>query len=219
MTTDSSIVGSSAGLLADRAGRRRSCQSRRLAGYRSGRPHVYRVCMDMQRTYFRLCSSCKRELPFESTYFTCSVSTCNRRRTGLTFCSLPCFEAHVPIVRHREAWAEEQRAPTRDEWAQQQAAELAEAAVADEPARDPKRERRIVGVGTSGAQPALRDEALPRDVLIVASKLKAYIRARSGMNTSDGVMDALSDIVRELCDGAIRKAAADGRKTVLDRDF
>jgi len=25
--------------------------------------------------------------------------------------------------------------------------------------------------------------------------------------------------VRELCDGAIRKAVADGRKTVMDRDF
>jgi histone H3/H4 len=39
------------------------------------------------------------------------------------------------------------------------------------------------------------------------------------MNTSDGVMDVLSDIVRELCDGAIRKAAQEGRKTVMDRDF
>jgi histone H3/H4 len=62
-------------------------------------------------------------------------------------------------------------------------------------------------------------EGVPRDVLIVASKLKAYIRARSGLNTSDGVIDALSDIVRELCDAAIGKAAADGRKTVMDRDF
>lgn len=184
--------------------------------------------MDMQRTYFRLCSSCKRELPFESTYYTCSVSTCNRKRTGLTFCSLPCFEAHVPIVRHREAWAEEQRAPTRAEWAEQQAAELAEAATDDDEPREPReprRERRIVGTTTGGGvarEPqavTLTDRGVPRDVLIVASKLKAYIRARSGMNTSDGVMDVLSDIVRELCDGAIRKAAADGRKTVLDRDF
>lgn len=175
--------------------------------------------MDMQRTYFRLCSSCKRELPFESTYFTCSVSTCNRKRTGLTFCSLPCFEAHVPIVRHREAWAEEQRAPTREQWAEEQAAELAEAASDDEQSRESRRERRIVGVGAPGAPPALRDDAIPRDVLIVASKLKAYIRARSGLNTSDGVIEVLSDIVRELCDGAIRKAAAEGRKTVMDRDF
>lgn len=179
--------------------------------------------MDPVRSYFRLCSSCKRELPFESTYFTCSVSTCNRKRTGLTFCSLPCFEAHVPIIRHREAWAEEQRAPSRDQWAAEQAAEQAESAPDKDQPREPsepRRERRIVGVGAapSGAM-ALRDEGVPRDVLIVVSKLKAYIRARSGMNTSDGAMDVLSDIVRELCDAAIRKAAAEGRKTVLDRDF
>ena len=177
--------------------------------------------MDTQRTYFRLCSSCKRELAFESTYFTCSVSTCNRKRTGLTFCSLPCFEAHVPIVRHREAWAEEQRAPTRADWAEQQLAEQAEAE-ADEPREpsEPRRERRIVGVGAGTPQSvALSDHGVPRDVLIVTSKLKAYIRARSGLNTSDGVIDVLSDIVRELCDAAIRKAAADGRKTVMDRDF
>ena len=62
--------------------------------------------MEPPRTYFRLCSSCKKELPFQSAYYVCSVSTCNRKRTGLTFCSLPCFEAHVPTVRHREAWAE-----------------------------------------------------------------------------------------------------------------
>jgi hypothetical protein len=176
--------------------------------------------MDMQRTHFRLCSSCKRELPFEGKYFTCSVSTCNRKRTGLTFCSLPCFEAHVPVVRHREAWAEEQRAPTREQWLEEQAAELADEAAARELPAESRRERRIVGAGAQEPQSAaLRDQGVPRDVLIIASKLKAYIRARSGMNTSDGVMDALSDIVRELCDGAIRKAAADGRKTVMDRDF
>jgi histone H3/H4 len=65
----------------------------------------------------------------------------------------------------------------------------------------------------------LQDQGLPRDVLIVVSKLKAYVRARSGMNTSDSAVDILSDIVRELCDAAIRKAAAEGRKTVMDRDF
>jgi hypothetical protein len=176
--------------------------------------------MDMQRTHFRLCSSCKRELPFAGKYFTCSVSTCNRKRTGLTFCSLPCFEAHVPIVRHREAWAEEQRAPTREQWLEQQAAELADEAAVQELSSEPRRERRVVSTSGSEPQPAaLRDDGLPRDVLIVASKLKTYIRARSGLNTSDGVIDALSDIVRELCDAAIRKAAAEGRKTVMDRDF
>jgi hypothetical protein len=173
--------------------------------------------MEDQRAYFRLCSSCKRELPFEGRYYVCSVSTCNRKRTGLTFCSLPCFEAHVPTVRHREAWAEEQYAPTRAQWE----TELAEEQAESNEVTQPRAERRIVGVPPKPAASAatLHEQGLPRDVLIVVSKLKAYVRARSGMNTSDSAVDVLSDIVRELCDAAIRKAAAEGRKTVMDRDF
>lgn len=63
------------------------------------------------------------------------------------------------------------------------------------------------------------DDNVPRDVLIVVSKLKAYIKAKSGMNTSDAIVPALSDIVRDLCDRAIESARSDGRKTVLDRDI
>ena len=66
---------------------------------------------------------------------------------------------------------------------------------------------------------AATDDDLPRDVLIVVSKLKGYVKARSGMNTSDSVVEALSDHLRKLCVEAIRNAARDGRKTVLDRDF
>ena len=56
-------------------------------------------------------------------------------------------------------------------------------------------------------------------MLIVVSKLKAYIRARSGMNCADAVSEVLSDRVRALCDQAIEQARVHGRKTVLDRDF
>jgi hypothetical protein len=56
-------------------------------------------------------------------------------------------------------------------------------------------------------------------VLIVASKLKVYIKARSGMNTSDRVMETLSGEVRKLADRAIANARRAERKTVLDRDF
>ena len=45
------------------------------------------------------------------------------------------------------------------------------------------------------------------------------MRARSGMNTSDRVMDVLSDRVRALCDDAIRQAERAERRTLLDRDF
>ncbi len=57
------------------------------------------------------------------------------------------------------------------------------------------------------------------EVLIVASKLKNYIRAQSGMNTSAAVVDVLSERVRQLCNQAIDAAKRDGRKTVMDRDF
>ena len=57
------------------------------------------------------------------------------------------------------------------------------------------------------------------DVLVVVSKLKAYVKARAGMNTSDQVSSVLSDHLRDLCRRAIRHAARDGRKTVMDRDF
>jgi hypothetical protein len=61
-------------------------------------------------------------------------------------------------------------------------------------------------------------EDAPREVLIVVSKLKSYIKAKSGMNTSDGIVPVLSDLIRDIADRAIESARSDGRKTVLDRD-
>jgi histone H3/H4 len=55
-------------------------------------------------------------------------------------------------------------------------------------------------------------------VLVIASRLKDYIRAVSGMNTSDRVLEPLSEILREVADRAIEQARAEGRRTVLDRD-
>ncbi len=57
------------------------------------------------------------------------------------------------------------------------------------------------------------------EVLVVASKVKGYIRERSGMNTSANVLEALSNRIRSLCDTAIENARNDRRKTVKDRDF
>ena len=61
------------------------------------------------------CNMCKSPIAFQADYFVCSVSTCNRKRTGLIFCSLPCFEAHLPTARHRDAWAETEKAPSASE--------------------------------------------------------------------------------------------------------
>lgn len=57
-----------------------------------------------------------------------------------------------------------------------------------------------------------------KEVLVIVSKLKSYVRAASGMNTAGSLAPALSDVVREVCDRAIENARADGRKTVMDRD-
>ena len=58
-----------------------------------------------------------------------------------------------------------------------------------------------------------------KDTLVVVSKLKNYIREKSGMNTSANVTPVLSEAIRKLCDEAIEHAKKDGRKTVMDRDF
>ncbi|MFP8874019.1 MAG: hypothetical protein VCB42_05675 [Myxococcota bacterium] len=58
-----------------------------------------------------------------------------------------------------------------------------------------------------------------QEVLVVASKVKKYIRDSGDMKTSGTVLTALSDRLRRMCDQAIQNARSDGRKTVLDRDF
>jgi histone H3/H4 len=57
------------------------------------------------------------------------------------------------------------------------------------------------------------------EVLVVASKVKAYIKDKGDMKTSANVLEVLSDRLRGMCDRAIESARSDGRKTVLDRDF
>jgi hypothetical protein len=169
--------------------------------------------------FFRLCTTCKKPIGFGADYMQCSVSTCNRNKLAQFFCTLACWDAHLPEARHRDAWAEPMKAPTREAFQREQseerdrearsaAREGRESAMSDEA----DKRRRIIG-GPATAQD------LPEDVLVVVSKLKAYVKARSGMNTSDGVVDVLSAKIRKLCDAAIEVAQADGRKTVLDRDF
>ena len=57
------------------------------------------------------------------------------------------------------------------------------------------------------------------EVLIVISKLKKYIKTKSGMNTAGNVAPALSALIAQLCDDAMARAEKDRRKTVMDRDF
>jgi len=163
--------------------------------------------------FWKKCSTCKKPISFSQKYFICSVSTCQGLRTGYVFCSVTCFEAHLPGARHRDAGAIEKIAPTKAE-------ALAAAQNESQPVTAPEKRRIIPASQTSqNSQNSTSSAALPKETLIVASKLKDYIRARSDMNTSASVMDILSDIVRLECDKAIDQARREGRKTVLDRDF
>ncbi|MDH3198269.1 MAG: hypothetical protein OEO21_08515 [Candidatus Krumholzibacteria bacterium] len=57
------------------------------------------------------------------------------------------------------------------------------------------------------------------EILIVVSKLKNYVRDKSGFNTAGNVAPKLSELLRHMCDEAIQRAREDGRKTLMDRDF
>lgn len=57
------------------------------------------------------------------------------------------------------------------------------------------------------------------DMLVVASKVKQYIKGKSEMNVSASTLQALTEMVKKACDAAIEKAKGEGRKTVMDRDF
>ena len=157
---------------------------------------------------WKRCSNCKGPIDLDATYWVCSVSTCNRKRTALRFCSVSCWDGHLPVARHREAWAEERRAP-------------ATAGPAPNPpgakARPRKRSIAEPAAAASTASPAAA--AASDEILIVASRLKDFVRAESGFNTSDRVCGPLSEIVRRVCRQAIENAQRDGRKTILERDI
>lgn len=200
---------------------------------------------------WKKCTECRTEIEFAATYYQCSVSTCNRTRMPLVFCSVICWDCHLSSVRHRDAGAIEAKAPSKAQWEREMADEQEKPtaparptatpstgvvqavrpsrpdetrpnAVPPMPAVEPQR-RVVVGApapaaASSSDSVALADVA-DKDMLIVVSKLKKYIKDRSGFNTSDQIMDLLSDHVRAICDEAIRCAARHDRKTVLERDL
>lgn len=162
----------------------------------------------MTHEFFKRCSTCKTPIPFGAKYYACSVSTCRRGPIALFFCSVPCWDAHVPEARHRDAWAEEETAPAQ-----------AEAVVPRE------EKRRVVAVGARAASSTAEsslgsDDGIEGDeILVVVSKLKAFVKAQGNMSTSDGVFSILSNHLRALSVKALRSAAQNERKTVLARDF
>lgn len=163
--------------------------------------------MSEVQNYWRKCSVCKKEIPLNSKYYECSVSTCTGPRTGYVFCSVSCWEVHLPGAKHRDAGAVEKKSP----------------AVPYTESAPPAPKRIIISgnqVATAGASAVpQKKSSMSQEVLVVVSKMKQYIRDMSEMNTSEEVNQVLSEMIRQECDKAIVNARADGRKTVMARDF
>jgi histone H3/H4 len=167
--------------------------------------------LNLTTKIWRKCSACKKDILVKSKYFICSVSTCNGQRTGYVFCSVACFERHLPGARHKDAAAIEKIADSEP------GAESASPSQSD--GDSPKFSQRIIIKGSPGSPVATAQRQLPREVLVIASRFKEYITAKAEMNTSGSVMEVVSDYLRVLADRAIDNARAEGRKTVLERDF
>lgn len=144
---------------------------------------------------WRNCSVCKTPIPLGAIYQKCSVSTCRKS----AYCSVKCWDVHVPTMGHKTAWAEEERAPKN---------------LDNEPRR-----RIVKSPSSTSSSNSSSSKDLPNDVLIVVSKMKSYVKAKADMNTSGDVADVLSDIVRRHLDDALMHARQDGRKTLMGRDL
>ncbi len=139
--------------------------------------------------YWRKCTTCKNPILFKQKYWICSISTCNRVRTNLVFCNLRCFDAHIPVLNHKDAGAYEKIAPSQ---------------------KDLEQSQKTITQETKQTKPA----SVTDEILVVVSKVKSYIRSRSGMNTSDAVMEVLSKHVRHHADLMIETAKKTGRKII-----
>ena len=161
--------------------------------------------MEETRAYWRRCSSCKKEIPFASMYYVCSVSTCRHPRTGYVFCSPACWDAHLGYANHRGgAWAEEAQSPAKAE----------ESALKEGASRAPVRK-----VVQPGGAPAASGQVVSKETLVVVSKVKGLIAQQSSFSTSQCCIDALSKRIAEMCIEGIAHARAAGRKTVMGRDI
>lgn len=169
---------------------------------------------DLSEGAWKRCSTCKKELPYSSKFYECSVSTCKHKRKGFQFCSVQCWDAHLGFMNHREAWAEEKTAPAFQE---------SSAQGGEEEVRVPR--KTIIAPKISGESSAARPlqkttGSLPKtDTLVVVSKVKQLIKEQSDFNTSQCAIDALTKKVVEESLKAIEAAKQSGRKTVMGRDF
>ena len=177
---------------------------------------------ETSRVCWRRCSVCKNEIALGAVHWVCSVSTCNRKRTSLVFCHVDCWEVHPEMERHREAYAVEARAPKTLDPPESEKSERkprAASAATNAPAASRSVVIRKKSTESSEARPIAPTSAIDSDeILVVASRLKAYVKETSGFNTSDRVLPVLSRALREICEEAIENARRAERQTVMDRD-
>ena len=154
-----------------------------------------------EQDYWRKCVTCKSPIALGAKYYKCSVSSCDKKSAPTQFCKFECWSVHNEVYRHRNAAAEEETAPRT-------------------PDPLPKPVSKLAGATKSsgGPSPTVKEGKIKTDTLVVVSKVKKYIQDRADMNTSADTMDALTRVVTQVCDQAIKNAIADGRKTVMGRD-
>lgn len=159
----------------------------------------------MADTAWRTCSACRSPIGVDTVYWVCNVSTCNTKRRGLFFCSVDCWETHLPVMRHRTAYAIERRSPSASALRQEQ----------EQKAQ--KSTSKAKKAASTGGQSEF--SAPPDEVLIVASRLNDYVEEHYKLRVSKSALHGLSARLRRLADEAITRAGFDGRKTIMDRDF
>jgi LSD1 subclass zinc finger protein len=49
-----------------------------------------------------VCATCRKLIPPGASAVRCTVASCNTGRMKLRFCSVACWEKHVPTARHRK---------------------------------------------------------------------------------------------------------------------
>lgn len=156
------------------------------------------------QNFWRKCVVCKKEINFSTKYYKCSVSSCDKKRSPAQFCSVECWDVHRSIMGHKSAGAEEYHSPTKSQW--------------QESLKDSPRVR-LVASKSKPSTETNKKQLSDSEVLVVVSKLKAFVKENTGLNTSADVIDQLSDEIRDSCLKAAQSAHREGRKTLMAKDF
>lgn len=174
-------------------------------------------------TFWKKCSSCKKEISLGQDYYQCSVSTCKHPRKGFQFCSVPCWDAHLAYANHKESWAEEKKAPLKLD-------DNISKTVVKKPEVYREKQRTVVSdvikrsasdstvSSLSSSSHLEKLNSVKTDTLVVVSKVKQLVKDQSDFNTSQCFIDALTKKVVIEVLKAIDNAQASERKTVMGRD-